>query len=375
MALIRGSITCFLSNGDNLIQIGSDNGLLPAAYPLNQMLIGPGERKDVIIDFSDPALSGQTIILRNNAKTPFPKGSAVNPVTTGRIMAFKVTKALNTAFALTTVPSTLREPIPRLQTNLPARKLILFEAEDEFDRLKPMLGTVENGVMEWMDDITENPMKDDTEIWEIYNETMDAHPIHLHMVHMQLVNRQRFRAAVNDETGKPTGIHLIGNVIPPAADEIGWKDTYVMMPGEVTRIIAKFDLEGLYAWHCHILSHEDHEMMRPYYVGAMQQPVPVFTKTNIAAASRTDEEQLQLRTNPNPFSSTVKVQFNVARSSEMRLAVYDSKGSLVEKIYSGQTNVGIQQYNINGSRWSNGTYFLELIINNQRIMRKLVLIK
>ena len=193
--ILNGSDSRFynmsLSSGGSIVQIGSDNGLLPAPYAVTQMLIGPGERKDVIIDFSDVALRGQTIILKNNAKTPYPKGSAVNSRTTGQIMAFKVTKALNTNLPLTSLPAVLREPITRLQTNLPARKLILFEAEDEYDRLKPMLGTVENGVMEWMQDITENPKKDATEIWEIYNETMDAHPIHLHMVRMQLLNRQK----------------------------------------------------------------------------------------------------------------------------------------------------------------------------------------
>jgi spore coat protein A len=364
----------FLANGNSIIQIGSDNGLLPAPYAVNQLLIGPGERKDVIIDFSDPALWGQTIIVKNNAKTPYPKGRAVNPQTTGRIMAFKVTKPLNTAYALTTLPVTLRAPIPRLQTNLPARKLVLFEAEDEFDRLKPMLGTVENGVMEWKDDITENPMKDDVEIWEIYNETMDAHPIHLHMVHMQLINRQKFKAMVNDETGKPANIRLAGTPIPPAADEAGWKDTYVMMPGEVTRIIAKFDIEGLYAWHCHILSHEDHEMMRPYYVGQMQHKV--ITRRSNPAIPKIKEDQLQLRTIPNPFSGALKVQFNVSNpSSNVRLTIYDSKGSAVQKVYSGKTNAGLQQYNINGSNWSNGIYFLELVINNEKFMRRLILEK
>ncbi|MES2647650.1 MAG: multicopper oxidase domain-containing protein [Bacteroidota bacterium] len=375
--ILNGSDSRFynmsLSSGGRIIQIGSDNGLLPAPFPVAQMLIGPGERKDVIIDFSDMAFQGQTIILKNNAKTPFPKGSAVNSKTTGQIMAFKVTKALNANYPLTSLPAVLREPINRLQTNLPARKLILFEAEDEYGRLKPMLGTVENGVMEWTDDITENPMKNDTEIWEIYNETMDAHPIHLHMVTMQLLNRQKFSAEVNMETGKPSKIRLIGKATPPAADEAGWKDTYVMMPGEVTRVMANFDKDGLYVWHCHILSHEDHEMMRPYFVGNKE---PLITrKANKHIIGKINENDLQLRAIPNPFSNILKVQFNVPNAVAVRLSLYDSKGSLVQKIFSGQTQGGLLQYSINGSRWSNGIYYLELVVNEQKFMRKLVLEK
>jgi spore coat protein A len=259
----------FLSGSQLIQQIGSDDGLLPSPVTLTQMLIAPGERKDIVLDFSGPALWGQTIIVTNNAKTPYPKGDAVNPQTTGRIMAFRVNKPLNTNYPFTTLPTVLRAPITPLQSTLPPRKLILFEAKDEFGRLKPMLGTVENGVLEWHDAITENPMLNSTEIWEIYNETMDAHPIHLHQVSMQLLNRQKFNASVDLENGKPAGIRLLGQPKTPTPDEQGWKDTWVMYPGEVTRVIATFDNEGLYVWHCHILSHEDHEMMRPFYVGEM----------------------------------------------------------------------------------------------------------
>jgi spore coat protein A len=130
----------FLSSRLAIQQIGSDDGLLPSPVTMWRMLIGPGERKDIILDFSDPALQGQTIIMRNNARAPFPKGAAVDPQTTGRIIAFKVTKPLNTTYPLTTLPATLRPPVIALQTNLPPRKLILFEAEDEYDRFKTNAG-------------------------------------------------------------------------------------------------------------------------------------------------------------------------------------------------------------------------------------------
>lgn len=126
-----------------------------------------------------------------------------------------------------------------------------------------MLGTVNpdgsgKGLM-WMDPITENPMLGDTETWEIYNYTMDAHPIHIHLVQFQVVNRE-------SETG---------GVRQPEPTEIGWKDTVISYPGEITRVKMRFDLEGLYVWHCHILEHEDNEMMRPYYVGPINLTLPV----------------------------------------------------------------------------------------------------
>jgi len=119
--------------------------------------------------------------------------------------------------------------------------------------------------------VTENPTLGDTELWEIYNVTADAHPIHLHLVRFQVVNRQPL-FHVDGEVRIPI---LLGDAAPTPAEpwETGYKDTVIAYPGEVTRIIAKFDIEGLYVWHCHIVEHEDNEMMRPYVVSAPAPPV------------------------------------------------------------------------------------------------------
>jgi spore coat protein A len=362
----------FLSSGQVITQIGSDNGLLPAPIAFEHLLIGTGERKDVIIDFSNPAIWGHTIILRNTAKTPFPKGSTPNPLTTGRIMAFKVTRPLNTAYPQITLPASLRAPIVPLQTDLPPRQLILFEGEDEFDRLKTMLGTVEQGALDFNNPITENPKLNATEIWEFYNETVDAHTIHLHLVHMQLISRQKFNATIDEETGKPTNIRLLGNPAPPGPDEAGWKDTYIMYPGEVTRIVATFDRPGLYEWHCHILSHEDHEMMRPFFVGQLNEE---GITTKIKDASKELEQQLQLKVLPNPFSGHLQILFTLAKESGVIVNLYDAKGSRVLQIYNGKRSEGMQRLTIDGTKWSNGNYFAEIIIGNERIVRKLTLQK
>jgi spore coat protein A, manganese oxidase len=363
----------FLSSGEQFIQIGSDQGLLPSQVPMNQMLIAPGERKDVIVDFSHPGLWGQTIIMKNNAKAPYPKGEAPNPQTTGRIMAFKVSKPLNNNYPLTTLPIRLRPAITPLQTALAPRKLILFETEDEYDRIMPMLGTVEEGVKGFRDPVTENPALNSTEIWEIYNETVDAHPIHLHLVRMQLINRQKFNANIDPQNGKATNIRLIGQPRYPGSDEQGWKDTWVMNPGEVTRVIATFDRPGLYVWHCHILSHEEHDMMRPLYVGTLPSDL---TKSKPVVNDLSElEKALQLKVMPNPFSNYFTIQFKLVEPERVDIKLFDDNGAMVRQVYSGNRSAGLQAFFIPGNNLAQGIYLCQITLNDKRIMRKMVLQK
>jgi FtsP/CotA-like multicopper oxidase with cupredoxin domain len=130
------------------------------------------------------------------------------------------------------------------------------------------LGTVDAAGMSvpnsWMDAITENPGLG-TEIWEIHNFTADAHPIHVHQTMFQVVNRQGLATDADGMATQPAT--LVGVPTPPEVWETGFKDTVIAYPGQVTRIKVFFDIPGLYVWHCHILSHEDNEMMRPFCVG------------------------------------------------------------------------------------------------------------
>lgn len=281
--------------GPQIVQIGTDTGLLNAPVPLDQLTFGPGERADVVVDFA--GFEGQLLIVRNNARSPFPKGATPNPRTEGRIMAFRVGTSVNPAVPDNPLPASLRPaPIAPLGPAVRTRQLLLFEGTDKFGRLQPLLGIVDptrpnlDGTLLWDDSITENPNLDDIEIWEVFNTTADAHPIHLHLVSFQILNRQGFNGTIVPKEnidpmhpGDPptlggvlTNIKLKGQPKPPAANEAGWKDTAQMFPGEVTRVIAKFDRPGRYVWHCHILSHEDHEMMRSYYVGQMPGDDPAM---------------------------------------------------------------------------------------------------
>jgi FtsP/CotA-like multicopper oxidase with cupredoxin domain len=127
----------------------------------------------------------------------------------------------------------------------------------------------------WSDPVTENPMAGDTEVWEFYNFTADAHPMHVHEVVFEVVNRQAI-TFTQDAMGHIMDVTAVGEPRLPESWENGLKDTVIAYPGEVTRIKAKFDVPGQFVWHCHIVEHEDNEMMRPYRIGFPDRNGPDF---------------------------------------------------------------------------------------------------
>src|SRR5262249_23613451 len=132
------------------------------------------------------------------------------------------------------------------------------------------LGTLDSNsfseALPWMEHVTESPTLNATETWEFYNFTADAHPIHVHQVAFEVINRQDLQLGPDGLAAQPA-VLVVGTTRLPDPPEAGLKDTVLVSPGGVTRIKARFDLPGLYVWHCHILSHEDNEMMRPICVG------------------------------------------------------------------------------------------------------------
>lgn len=250
--------------------IGTEGGFLPdQAVSVDQLTIMPGERYDMIIDFSNAP--GNTLYLINEGlDEPFGGGlpgpatfNPTEPGTTGVVMRFDIAANPPQGGAPSTVPAAL--VLPAFAT-LPApnhtRKVSLNELDSavlhDFGPLVALLGTVggtsSNPVgmgMKWKDKITESITIGDQEIWEIHNFTVDAHPIHIHQVMFRVINREVMGVA---------GMTLPDDI------EMGYKDTFVSLPGTITRIQAHFDILGWYAWHCHIIDHEDNEMMRPYEV-------------------------------------------------------------------------------------------------------------
>jgi spore coat protein A, manganese oxidase len=277
--------------------IGSDQGLASSASSTDTLVIEPGGRYDVVFDFAD--LSGLRIIMENiGGDAPFGGafGGALEPEDlfpdrqTDRIMAFDVVRPLDAsladrfeAAAIGGLAAGAKAAVSRI------RRVALFEGRDEFGRLQPLLGTVADDLgsataYAWFQPASEAPALNAYEEWEIYNFTGDAHPIHLHLVNFEIVGRQAitFEAdeehpqAVPQHNGESGVVAAISNIVVGDTIELEPADGYVenapkdvvtALPEQVTRIRARFDRSGRYVWHCHILSHEDHEMMRVLSVG------------------------------------------------------------------------------------------------------------
>ena len=247
-------------------QIATDGGLLPAPLKLHYLIASPGERFDLVVDFSER--ENESFALINDAPAPYAHGGEIVPAD---VMLFKVTLPLSGADE-SSLPEVLT-PISPLNPSLATRERVL--GLTEMDR--PSDGYTVMGMLDgkhWSDPITEDPKAGSTEIWSFANATGDVHPIHLHLVQFQVLNRQAFDVKTYMDTQK---LVFTGVPIPPESNERpGWKDTVKTYGGYVTRIIAKFDLpqgtktmpgqEFRYVWHCHVLEHEDNEMMRPYKV-------------------------------------------------------------------------------------------------------------
>jgi spore coat protein A, manganese oxidase len=275
-----------------MTQIGADSGLLPAPVALgggrgaDGLLLANGERADVIVDFSDPSLAGQTIVMRNDARAPFPDGDEPDPLTTGRVMAFRVKLPLSGADA-STVPAV---PRPHVALAAPSntRVVDLQEMTDVFEvddnGVIPRLELRLNG-LRFMDPVTETPRLGAVEDWIIVNTTVDMHPMHLHLVAFEVLERGSYdpgqyeRAEAGNmgrlgPTALQPGVAPLGCADPGCSPEMyallpneaGLKDTVKVPPGGYVRIRAKFDRPGQYVWHCHILSHEENDMMRPFEV-------------------------------------------------------------------------------------------------------------
>jgi spore coat protein A len=231
-----------LSNGQRFHQIGSDQGLLAAPLPLTSLTLAPAERADVIVDFG--AAAGTNVVLKSQAL---------------ELMQFRV--ARGPAPRPAALPRALR-PIARMPASsaVKTRTLTLNHyVEPKTQRMLMLLNATR-----WHEPVTEKPELGSVEIWSLVNLTEDTHPVHLHLVRFQILERQRFEADEFNTSGKMV---LVGDPIPPGPDEMGWKDTARADPGLITRIIVRFDgYPGRYVWHCHLLEHAANEMMRPFEV-------------------------------------------------------------------------------------------------------------
>jgi len=322
--------------------VGTDSGLLPHAITISDgdgvqedgefFVLAPGDRVELVFDFSNLS-PGDTVRLLNSGPLfePF-KGVTADglllggaegatpddPV--GNIMQFTVTGSITPFHAqlfrdgspvslassfVSIVTDNDGDGVADAATNV--RNLGLFEGLEEFGRVTPMLGKAEAGTITADDEdvaadfgplsynapTTERPLLGSTEQWNIFNFTADTHPVHLHLVQYQVVEKHEIFFLDEDEDGIPddtngdglisygsgsapdysTADIWVGDLIPLRPEETGWQDTVPVDPNTMMSIVATFDLPGEYVWHCHILSHEDNEMMRPFFVETASEPL------------------------------------------------------------------------------------------------------
>jgi FtsP/CotA-like multicopper oxidase with cupredoxin domain len=283
--------------GVEVWQIGNEGGFLAAPVNLtdvndNRLLMGLAERADVVVDFTNVPV-GEHVLGNLGPDEPFGGGipgvdfEPADTASTGQVLQFRVVPAVSPD--PTTPPRFLTLPAITPLTGGTTRPLALLEEMSEFDEppeafedapVEARLGTIEGDPntetasmtgLRWEDVVTENPQVGDTEVWEFYNATGDAHPMHIHEVLFQVVDRQD---VIVDEENGAVRVNDTAEPSPPEPWEDGWKDTVIAYPGQVTRLRMRFTHAGQFVWHCHIVEHEDNEMMRPYRIGPAQPGQP-----------------------------------------------------------------------------------------------------
>ncbi|HIJ97249.1 MAG TPA: multicopper oxidase domain-containing protein [Desulfuromonadales bacterium] len=289
-------------------QIGTEQGLLNNPVNRPEIDLMPGERVDVLVDFTGVPAGTKVMMQNLGGDGPWPgyfdylAGAVVPSVDIPQIMAFNVVAL--TAPDTTVTPSAatnlrpLTTPVPP-KGSKPAisntRVVSLMEITDGFGRTMPTIDA--RGFKPVGIPVTEIVKLNDIEQWDIVNTTVDAHPMHLHQVAFKVIDRQLidplgFVAPTDDilnqvfAPAKYTVAAGSAPILPDAWDD-GWKDTVASPPGYVTRVYAKFDLVGEYVWHCHILSHEEHDMMRNFIVADAANAAPAPAKITVPASSTT----------------------------------------------------------------------------------------
>jgi len=294
--VVSGQKTTICKNSIAPCTIAGTN-VVTMTDPQEALLMGLAERADVIVDFTGMAPSTTIRMINTAPDAPFGGFPDVpaDPSTTGQVMQFVVgadnTETVDNSTPPADLVLSLVDPGEAAKASTNTRNLALLEEESSqiCTQVKPngqiiQIGNVKGGptfgadcataggvpfapkaavlgnngasanptVTLWSSPVVTNPALNATETWELWNRTEDAHPIHLHLVKFKVQEREVIGGAVRE----------------PEATEAGWKDTVIAYPGEVTRVKATFDIEGLYVWHCHIVEHEDNEMMVPYCVGS-----------------------------------------------------------------------------------------------------------
>ena len=387
----RGRVLGDSVPGPAFWQIGSDQGLLEHPVKLNdpankasrRLEVWPGEREDVVIDFAGK--KGKYYLLHNNAANQMmggggggggggmggggcPGGGGGGGMGGGasslpEIMLIHV-KNTNVQDR-SSLPSNLR-PAPRIpeseadETRNITLDMMMMDGE--------MMMTL-NGMM-FDDPVMEMPMQYTTEIWRMINLTMVTHPMHLHLVKVQVLDRRPFSMMEYKRSGQ---IVYSGPAVPPNPEEMGWKDVFTCPPGYVTRMITRFDSDfyGMYEYHCHLLEHEEMEMMRPFEV------MPCMGDGGMAGKGKV--AQLD-RISPQPFHDRATISYSLPSKQRVELRVYNALGrevkTLVDQpVVAGSHRATWDATDNTGAPVAAGTYFCKLTTAAGIRTRKVTLLR
>jgi FtsP/CotA-like multicopper oxidase with cupredoxin domain len=390
--------------GPAFYQIGTDGGYLAEPVVLNdpaepnsrRLVFAPGERCDVIIDFSAYA-TGTEFLLKNTAKAPFPNGDPADPQTVGQVMLFRVVPS--TSPDLSVIPPQLAT-VTRLSNPTLTRVMTLNEVMAEGGPIGALL----NGMPFHGAPATEYPTLGSTEMWEIVNMTGDSHPIHIHLIQFQLLNRQKVNIKKYERafmeanpvmpaqsyTPVPVGPYLKGKPTPADANERGWKDTFRMNPGEVTRVLVRFarqdespsfafdaTAEPGYVWHCHILEHEENDMMRPYHLVAPGAAPPLAAAMAAPEASPAFQTALLVPA-PNPVGDGSNLRFSLATPGHVEIDLFNVAGQRVRTLVRGSYPAGEhailwKRSGESAGELATGVYFMQLRAEGMVRSQKLIL--
>ncbi|HET9328035.1 MAG TPA: multicopper oxidase domain-containing protein [Candidatus Eisenbacteria bacterium] len=345
--------TLNLSNGAPFWVIGNELGLLPKPLHRTSITITPGERLDVVIDFQ-PYTNGTQILLQNSAPAPYPGTPGVGVIP--EVMKFVVVNGGGTHTA--PLPATLRPftPIPESEAAR-TRTLELFKVPDECTGQRWSI----NGLR--FADITEFPGLGTAEIWSWVNRSGYIHPMHMHLVAFHVLDRQPF--VIVDGAIQTTG----PRVAPDSADA-GWKDTTPVRPLEIVRVIARFeDYLGKYPYHCHILEHEEHEMMRQFQVVQPTGVGPVATAPGV-----------ELRQNfPNPTTGVTRFAFEIPAAARVKLVIEDVAGRRIATLIDQKLTAGGHEVLwdglVAGREAAAGVYFYRLVVDGKPSTARRLVVK
>jgi len=443
------------ASGPAIVQIGTDGGLLDSPVKItNKLLLGNGERADVIIDFSKVA-PGTVLTLMNDANAPYPSGDPVVPGYTDRIMQFVVNGKMvdgvdwnRAGTDRSLIPNYLRTtPMVKLtdfagKTTIKPdviRQLTLNEKEGDFG---PEMVLINNSRFEDMPEmgmfgaVTEKPVEGTTEKWQIINMTMDTHPMHMHLVQFQLVSRQDYdyMAYMDDYMKSFSGVnggmagmymggegspfkydvknkdgaiggnpavtpYLLGRVIPAEPNERGWKDVIKTNFGQVMTYMVRFAPTDLplctpkallrygfdpskgpgYVWHCHIVEHEDNDMMRPLSIQPNPSRLPIgphrvqadtIMNANVAIDGFTLEQNT-----PNPCTTETEIKFQIPNDMHVQLTLYNTLGVEIKVLLDVNALAGNHTVTLYTDNLPSGTYIYQFNAGNFRSAKKLLIKK